>query len=147
MSSESGTHLNMNILSYHYRNSHHQDKAVSWPSSYLYNGNPILGKTIFILRWGPDLYHNLVIVGLYVSCCVITLEWSCCHHIFIIGCHFENFRCSQWQNFYQNNDISDSVHVCIPFMQHMGLCVISLPISLLTIVIMFLLHHTVIMKL
>ena len=88
MSSEFGTHLNINILCYHYRNSHYKDRAVSWPS-YLYNGNPILGQTIFILRWDPDLYHNLVIVGLYLSYCAIPLEWSCClHDIFIIGCHF-----------------------------------------------------------
>ena len=39
-------------MSYQYKNSHYKDKTVSW-SCYLYNGNPIPGKTVLILRRGP----------------------------------------------------------------------------------------------
>ena len=45
-----------------------------------------------------------------------------CHHFdesFITGCtescHFDNFRCSQWWRFHQNEDIFVSVYVLLPF--------------------------------
>ena len=44
-----GGHLSIKIPSYQYRNSHYEDKTVSWPS-YLYT---IPRNTIFVLRWGP----------------------------------------------------------------------------------------------
>ena len=46
----------------------------------------------------------------------LTLKRKCSHfdEIFITGCtescHFDNFRCSQWWRFRQNEDISVSVH-------------------------------------
>ena len=38
------------IPSYQYRNFHYEDNMVAWPS-YLYDWNPIPGKTVFILKW------------------------------------------------------------------------------------------------
>ena len=40
------------MLSYWYNNSHYNHKTVWWPS-YLYYGNLIPGKTVFVMRWGP----------------------------------------------------------------------------------------------
>ena len=37
--------------SYQYRDYHYKDKTFSW-LSYLYNGNPYIGKTVLILKWG-----------------------------------------------------------------------------------------------
>ena len=45
--------LQGNLDTCHYRNSHHKGKMVSWPS-YPYNVYPVPGKTVFILRHGPD---------------------------------------------------------------------------------------------
>ena len=59
--------LNIKIPSYEYRKSHYTDKTVSRPS-YLNNGNPILGKTVFILRQGPcdiDLGDRIQNASLY----------------------------------------------------------------------------------
>ena len=44
--------LDIKMSSYQYRNSHYKDNTVFRPS-YLYNGNPIPGKTVFIERRGP----------------------------------------------------------------------------------------------
>ena len=49
-----GVRLNKKTLCYPYRDFRYKDKTVSWPS-YLYNGNPICRKTVFILKQGPDL--------------------------------------------------------------------------------------------
>ena len=48
--------FNIKTPSCQYRNIHYKDKTVSRPS-YLYNGNPIPGKTVFILRRVPELFH------------------------------------------------------------------------------------------
>ena len=37
-----------------YKDSHYKDKRVAWPY-YLYNGNTIPGKTVFILRQGLEI--------------------------------------------------------------------------------------------
>ena len=42
-------HLNLKMPSYHYRNSHYKDKTVM-RLSYFPNGNPLPGKTLFILK-------------------------------------------------------------------------------------------------
>ena len=47
-----GSRRDIKISFYQYRNFHYKDKTV-WRPSYLYNGYPILGKTVFILRQGP----------------------------------------------------------------------------------------------
>ena len=45
-----------------------------------------------------------------------TLKPKCCHfdELFVTGCagscHFDNFQCSQWRKFRQNNDISVSAN-------------------------------------
>ena len=44
----SWSHLSINMPSYRYKNSHYKGNMVLWPS-YLYNGNPIHGKSILIL--------------------------------------------------------------------------------------------------
>ena len=50
---------------------------------------------------------------------ITTLKRKCRHfdEIFITGCtgscHFDNFQCSQWWKFHQNEDISVSVNACI----------------------------------
>ena len=50
-----GVRLSIKISSCQHKNSHYKDKTVSrsWPSS-LYNENRIHGKTVFILKQGPD---------------------------------------------------------------------------------------------
>ena len=48
----SGVRLNMNMPSYHYRNSHYKDNTVSRPS-YLYNGNPHTKKDRPYIETGP----------------------------------------------------------------------------------------------
>ena len=45
--------LNIKMSSYQDRGYHQTNKTASRPS-YLYSGNPIPGKTVFILRRGPD---------------------------------------------------------------------------------------------
>ena len=50
-----GTHLIIKILSYWYRDSHDKYKTVLW-SSYLYYGNLIPGKTVFILKQSKCFY-------------------------------------------------------------------------------------------
>ena len=60
-----GARLNMKMSSYQYTNCQCKDKTVSRPS-YLYNGNPMPGKTVFILRQSPGAnelryYHDDVI--------------------------------------------------------------------------------------
>ena len=48
-----------------------------------------------------------------------TLKRKCRHfdEIFVTGgtesCHFDNFRCSQWWKFHQNDDISVSVNITL----------------------------------
>ena len=51
-------------------------------------------------------------LGMYMlSMSMASLRWKCCHfdEIFVTGCiescHFDNFQCSQWQKFHQNDDI------------------------------------------
>ena len=56
VSSESGACLNIEIPSYQYRNPHIKDKTVLSLTS----ESPYLGKTVFILRWGLDLYSAFV---------------------------------------------------------------------------------------
>ena len=56
VSSESGACLNIKIPSYQYRNPHIKDKTVLSLTS----ESPYLGKTVFILRWGLDLYSAFV---------------------------------------------------------------------------------------
>ena len=47
-----GGRLNLEMSPYKHRNSHYKDKTAVRPP-YLYNGNLIFGKTVFILRRGP----------------------------------------------------------------------------------------------
>ena len=50
-----------NTLSYQYRNSPYKDKTVS--QSYLYNGNHIPAKTVFILKQGPGRFRVVSLSG------------------------------------------------------------------------------------
>ena len=50
-----GSRLNLKMLPFQYRNIRHKDKTILHPS-YLYNGNPIPGKTVLILRLGPGCF-------------------------------------------------------------------------------------------
>ena len=72
--------------SFQYRDLHYINKA-SCPS-YLYDGNPIHGKTVFVLKWdsGVTRNHLMSITRLsgetrrYITRCVITLfVWPCFH--------------------------------------------------------------------
>ena len=49
-----GGHLNIKMPSYQYRHSHVKDKTVSPTILSLTWESPYLGKTVFILRQGPD---------------------------------------------------------------------------------------------
>ena len=49
---------NVKMASYQYKDSHHKDKTVSWPS-YLYHVNPIPGKTVFILKHVTEAGANM----------------------------------------------------------------------------------------
>ena len=51
---ESGGHLNINMSSYQYRDPHVKDKTVSPTVLSLTWESPYQGKTVFILRRGPD---------------------------------------------------------------------------------------------
>ena len=50
-----GGHLNINMLSYQYRESHVKDKTVSLTVLSLTWESPYLEKMVFILRLGPGL--------------------------------------------------------------------------------------------
>ena len=59
-----------------YSNSHYKDKTVSRPY-YLYNGNPVPGKTVFTLRRGPD-HWGWGWGGCAITCAITvlrTLQW------------------------------------------------------------------------
>ena len=47
-------HFDIMMLPCPYRDSHYEDKTVSWPF-YFYNRNPYLGKGVFILKWDPEI--------------------------------------------------------------------------------------------
>ena len=53
-----GGRLNIKMPSYQYRDSHVKDKTVSPTVFSLTWESPYLGKTVFILRWGPVLYFS-----------------------------------------------------------------------------------------
>ena len=53
-----GDLLNTKMPSYQYRDSHYKDKTVSRPS-YLYDGNPLHGKTVLTLKRRPDELINV----------------------------------------------------------------------------------------
>ena len=53
-----GASLNIKMSSYQYRNSHYIDKPVSRPS-YLYNWNPIPGKTAFNIDSRPRYFWRI----------------------------------------------------------------------------------------
>ena len=68
---KSGGHLDIKMLSYQYKDSHHKDKMVSW-LPYLYNGKPIHRKVIVILRWGPDCIYHLSLSRIpFLTCTVL----------------------------------------------------------------------------
>ena len=54
----SGANLKVKVSYFRYRNSQFKDKTVSRPF-FLYNGNSIPGKTVFILRPGPEPRINI----------------------------------------------------------------------------------------
>ena len=56
---QTGSRLNIQMLSYQYKDSHHIDKMVSWPS-YLHNGNPYTWKVCLYIETGPWSHYNLV---------------------------------------------------------------------------------------
>ena len=62
-----------------------------------------------------EISHNFVNLGKYKSLYNHSLKWKCCHfdEIFITvctgSCQTDNFQCSQWWKFHQNDDISMSV--------------------------------------
>ena len=53
-----GVRLSIKISPYQERDSHYKDKTVSRPS-YLYNRNPMYGKTVFIMWQTPGIYESL----------------------------------------------------------------------------------------
>ena len=55
-----GGRLNIKMPSYQYRDSHVKDKTVSPTVLSLTWESPYLGKTVFILRQGPDSILNLI---------------------------------------------------------------------------------------
>ena len=70
-----------------------------------------------IHQWPIDSHHKgpkRSIDGFFVV--ILTLKRKCCHFddILITGCtgscHFDNFQCSQWWKFHQNEDIFVSVN-------------------------------------
>ena len=82
---------------------------------------PISKATLVALNW--KCHCDEILVTGYTGCYInapsqqkfrhwLHLALSKCHFddIFFTGCtescHFDNFRCSQWRNFPQNNDIS-----------------------------------------
>ena len=101
-----GDHSGMNTIS-------HTSKAqASWPPTrlgqvdrhILWNmGNQDMGWVFWEIL--PDIWKFIMI-----------LKCKCCHfdEIFITGCtgscHFDNFRCSQWWKFHQNDNISVTVN-------------------------------------
>ena len=65
--------------------------------------------TSFLIHRGPGMHFCVSKLGRH------TLKRKCCHFDEILitdcteSCHFDNFRCSQWLKFRQNDDISVSV--------------------------------------
>ena len=59
--SSPGVYLNIKMSSYQYRNFHHEDETVSQPS-YLYDGNPLSGKTV--LYWDRPRRANTLMLEL-----------------------------------------------------------------------------------
>ena len=78
-----GARLNVKMSSYQYRNSHYKDKTLSRPSFYLYNGNPIPEKTVFLLRRDPgdDWRLTNLLWSVYYSKVVCLRGWGLYHHI------------------------------------------------------------------
>ena len=69
-------------ICYKYRYSHYKDKTVSRPS-YLYNGNPIPSKTVFMLRQGPgDSWE-------YTSC-ILHADFFFRTHKYVLVIAFDN---------------------------------------------------------
>ena len=79
-----GACLNIKMSSWQYGNSHYKDKTVSRPS-YLYNGNPIPGKTVFILRRGSDFFSVLPLIDMLhcwrCSLLVCVVEHESLYHL------------------------------------------------------------------
>ena len=64
----SGGCLIIKMLSYQYRDSHHKDKIISWPS-YLYNGIPHSCEEHLYIETGPSwLSINVVDTKYSISC-------------------------------------------------------------------------------
>ena len=73
-------------------------------------------------KWMGNLGFSLWSLEDCTHVATLQLQWPLkrkCHHfdeIFVTGCtescHFDNFRCSQWWKFHQNDDIFVSVGIC-----------------------------------
>ena len=63
------------------------------------------------LLWGRTL---MCVLPLELIPCTLKLYYCCFDEISITGCtgscHFDNFQCSQWWKFHQNDDISVSMY-------------------------------------
>ena len=69
-----GGRLNIKMSSYQYRDPHVKDKTVSPTVLSLTWESPYLGKTVFILRRGPDValtLSNQHIVNHVINCAVV----------------------------------------------------------------------------
>ena len=116
----SGPWFNINMPSYQYRKFHCGDETIV-RSSYLRNGISYTGKMSSLYLIEAQLI-DCTVAGVNVH----AIHWNgICHHfdeIFIAGCtescHFDNFRCSQWLKFRQNDNIPVSVytHVHVAFL-------------------------------
>ena len=66
-------------------------------------------------RWIPGTEASDAELWCFLSSASESLKRKCCHFDEILitdcteSCHFDNFRCSQWWKFRQNDDISVSV--------------------------------------
>ena len=99
---------------------------IHWHIYVALGGDELVGQGLSVLE--VDIHERLLlwmVDKLYFGeiCCAIpfvteptTLKRKCRHfdEIFITGCtgscHFDNFQCSQWWKFHQNEDISVSVN-------------------------------------
>ena len=89
----------------------HQMKTFSALLALCAGNSPVTGKSPHKGQWRGALVFPLICTW------INTLKRKCCYfdEIFITGCtescHFDNFQCSKWWRFRQNDDISVSVTV------------------------------------
>ena len=101
-----GGRLNIKMPSYQYRNSHVKDKTVSPTVISLTWESPYLGKTVFILKQGPEPLLSVHTLICYLSHGVSRQFGKDMPSVKTKGCHPQRELTNRWERF------SDLYHTC-----------------------------------